>query len=181
MEEIWKPTAEEVEQAVHKQLPDLIEEGLKALFVGTNPGLYSAAVGHHFARPGNRFWPAMHRGKITERLYSPFEDYKLLKRGGGLTNIVSRASKRADELSKEELHEGARILTEKVIKYRPQKVVFLGITSYRKAFQQKDAQLGLQKRQIGKADVWVLPNPSGLNAHYQLPELGKIFARMWRK
>ena len=143
MEEIWKPTPEQLEQAIHKQLPDLIEPGLKALFVGTNPGLYSAAVGHHFARPGNRFWPAMHRGKITDRLYSPFEDYKLLK-------------------------------------FRPQKVVFLGITSYRKAFDRNKAQLGLQKEQIGTADVWVLPNPSGLNAHYQIPELGKIFARMWR-
>lgn len=180
MEEIWKPTADELEQAIHKQLPDLIETGLKALFVGTNPGLYSAAVGHHFARPGNRFWPAMFRGKITERLYSPFEDYKLLKRGGGLTNIVSRASKRADELSKAELDEGAEILTEKVLHFRPQKVVFLGITSYRKAFGRNKAQLGLQKEQIGSADVWVLPNPSGLNAHYQIPELGKIFARMWR-
>ncbi|MEQ8638843.1 G/U mismatch-specific DNA glycosylase [Gimesia maris] len=180
MEEIWKPTPEQLEQAIHKQLPDLIEPGLKALFVGTNPGLYSAAVGHHFARPGNRFWPAMHRGKITDRLYSPFEDYKLLKRGGGLTNIVSRASKRADELSKAELDEGAEILTEKVLIFRPQKVVFLGITSYRKAFGRNKAQLGLQKEQIGTADVWVLPNPSGLNAHYQIPELGKIFARMWR-
>lgn len=180
MEEIWKPTAEDLEQAIHKQLPDLIETGLKALFVGTNPGLYSAAVGHHFARPGNRFWPAMYRGKITERLYSPFEDYKLLKRGGGLTNIVSRASKRADELSKKELYEGAAILTEKVIQFQPQKVVFLGITSYRKAFQENQAQIGLQERKIGEAEIWVLPNPSGLNAHYQIPALGKIFAQMWR-
>lgn len=180
MEEIWKPTAEQVEQAVDKLLPDLIETGLKALFVGTNPGLYSAAVGHHFARPGNRFWPAMFRGCITERLYSPFEDDRLLKRGGGLTNIVSRASKRADELSKAELYEGAEILTEKVITFRPQKVVFLGITSYRSAFQDNRAQLGLQERTLGEAELWVLPNPSGLNAHYQIPELGKIFAQMWR-
>ncbi|WP_417379224.1 G/U mismatch-specific DNA glycosylase [Gimesia sp.] len=180
MEEIWKPTPAQLEQAIHKQLPDLIEPGLKALFVGTNPGLYSAAVGHHFARPGNRFWPAMHRGKITERLYSPFEDYKLLARGGGLTNIVSRASKRADELSQKELAEGAEILTEKVHKFRPQKVVFLGITSYRKAFGRNKARLGLQTETIGAADLWVLPNPSGLNAHYQIPELGKIFARMWK-
>ncbi|WP_299463448.1 G/U mismatch-specific DNA glycosylase [uncultured Gimesia sp.] len=180
MEEIWKPTADELEQAIHKQLPDLIETGLKALFVGTNPGLYSAAVGHHFARPGNRFWPAMFRGKITERLYSPFEDYLLLKRGGGLTNIVSRASKRADELSKAELYEGAEILTEKVIQFQPQKVVFLGITSYRNAFQEKQAQLGLQERTLGESEIWVLPNPSGLNAHYQIPALGKFFARMWQ-
>ncbi|WP_339726928.1 G/U mismatch-specific DNA glycosylase [uncultured Gimesia sp.] len=180
MEEIWKPTAKDLEQAIHKQLPDLIETGLKALFVGTNPGLYSAAVGHHFARPGNRFWPAMHRGKITERLYSPFEDDKLLKRGGGLTNIVSRASKRADELSKAELYEGAEILTKKVLKFRPQKVVFLGITSYRSAFQENQAQVGLQEQTIGESEIWVLPNPSGLNAHYQIPALGKIFAQMWR-
>jgi len=180
VEEIWKPTAEQVEQAVDKLLPDLIEPGLKALFVGTNPGLYSAAVGHHFARPGNRFWPAMFRSHITERLYSPFEDHRLLERGGGLTNIVSRASKRADELSKAELFEGAEILTEKVIEFRPQKVVFLGITSYRGAFQEKQAQLGLQERPLGEAELWVLPNPSGLNAHYQIPELGKIFAQMWR-
>lgn len=180
MDEIWKPTAKELEQAIHKQTPDIIEKGLKALFVGTNPGLYSAAVGHHFARPGNRFWPAMYRGRVTERLYSPFEDYLLPKRGGGLTNIVSRASKRADELSKAELFEGAEILTQKVIKYKPQKVAFLGITSYRKAFQEPKAQLGLQERTIGNASIWVLPNPSGLNAHYQLPALGKIFAEMWR-
>jgi len=178
--EIWKPTAIEIEQAADKLLPDLIEPELKALFVGTNPGLYSAAVGHHFARPGNRFWPAIYRGKITERLYSPFEDALLLKRGGGLTNIVSRASKRADELSKAELDEGAEILTRKVIQFRPQKVVFLGITSYRSAFQEKQAKLGLQDCTIGDAAVWVLPNPSGLNAHYQLPALGEIFAQMWQ-
>lgn len=180
MEEIWKPTAIEVEQATDKLLPDLIETGLKALFVGTNPGLYSAAVGHHFARPGNRFWPALYRARITDRLYSPFEDHLLLKRGGGLTNIVSRASKRADDLSKSELYEGAEILTRKVLKFLPQKVVFLGITSYRNAFQEKQATLGLQDRTIGDVQVWVLPNPSGLNAHYQLPALGKIFAQMWR-
>ncbi|MDF1745281.1 MAG: mismatch-specific DNA-glycosylase [Gimesia sp.] len=180
MEEIWKPTAIEVAQATDKLLPDLIETGLKALFVGTNPGLYSAAVGHHFARPGNRFWPALSRAGITERLYSPFEDHLLLKQGGGLTNIVSRASKRADDLSKAELYEGAEILKRKVLKFRPQKVVFLGITSYRSAFQEKQAKLGLQERMLGDAEVWVLPNPSGLNAHYQLPALGEIFAQMWR-
>lgn len=180
MVETRKPTAIEIEEAAEKLLPDLIETGLKALFVGTNPGLYSAAVGHHFARPGNRFWPAMYRSSITERLYSPFEDSLLLKRGGGLTNIVSRASKRADELSKAELYEGAEILAHKVAQFRPQKVVFLGITSYRGAFQEKQAMLGLQDRTIGDAAVWVLPNPSGLNAHYQLPALGKIFAQMWQ-
>lgn len=180
MDKIWKPTAQEIEAATEKLLPDLITDGLKALFVGTNPGLYSAAVGHHFARPGNRFWPALYQGRITERLYSPFEDARLLERGGGLTNIVSRASKRADELSREELFEGAEILTQKVIKYRPQKVVFLGITSYRSAFQEPKAQPGLQERTMGESSIWVLPNPSGLNAHYQLPALGKIFAEMWQ-
>ncbi len=180
MVDIWKPTAIEVAQAIDKLLPDLIEVDLKVLFVGTNPGLYSAAVGHHFARPGNRFWPALHRSRITERLYSPFEDHLLLKRGFGFTNVVSRTTKRADELSKAELHEGADILTRKVLKFRPQKVVFLGITSYRSAFQEKQATLGLQDRMIGDSAIWVLPNPSGLNAHYQLPALAKLFAQMWR-
>jgi TDG/mug DNA glycosylase family protein len=151
----------------------VIKPGLKVLFCGINPGLYSAAVGHHFARPGNRFWKALHRGGFTERLLSPFEERELLGAGCGITNIVKRATATATELTREELIEGGKRLGRKVRRYRPACVAFLGITAYRVAFGLGDARLGRQKEQIAGRPVWVLPNPSGLNAHVQLPGLAR--------
>lgn len=146
--------------------------------VGINPSLYSVAVGHHFARPGNRFWPAMHRGGFTEAVLSPFEDHRLLEVGVGLTNIASRATARADELAPDELLAGARALARKVARLRPRWVAFLGISAYRVAFDRHKAALGRQDERIATAGVWVLPNPSGLNAHYQLPQLGELFGAL---
>jgi TDG/mug DNA glycosylase family protein len=159
-------------------VPDVIAPGLRVLFCGVNPSLYSAAVGHHFARPGNRFWPALHAAGFTDRLLSPFEDGKLLQRGYGITNIVDRATATADELSGDEIVAGAQRLARKVQRYRPAVISFLGITAYRTAFLRPAATLGPQVEEIARAAVWVLPNPSGLNAHYQLPELARLFAAL---
>lgn len=175
-----KPTAEELRAAYGKQIPDCIAMDLPVLMVGINPSLYSAAVGHHFARPGNRFWPALHRGGFTPRELSPGEDQSLPEFGCGLTNIVARATARADELSAEELQHGGRRLVAKVKRYRPCTVALLGVTAYRAAFERKTATIGPQEHTIGSANIWVLPNPSGLNAHYQLPELAKLFAALHR-
>lgn len=161
-----------------RRVPDLIAPGLKVLFVGINPGLYSAAVGHHFARPGNRFWPALHLAGITDRLLSPAEERELLSRGYGITNLVDRPSAAADELSCEELVAGGRQLTAKIRRYRPRIVAFVGLGAYRTAFGHKDAAVGPQRERIEGSRVWVLPNPSGLNAHYRLEDLGRLFARL---
>jgi TDG/mug DNA glycosylase family protein len=168
-----RPTKQELAQARGKSVPNVIKPGLTVLFCGINPGLYSAAVGHHFARPGNRFWKAIHRAGFTERLLSPFEERELLRAGCGITNIVKRATATATELTREELIQGGRQLGRKVRRYRPLCVVFLGVTAYRIAFGLEDARLGRQKEQIAGRPVWVLPNPSGLNAHVQLPELAR--------
>src|SRR6516165_10798630 len=171
MQPAWKPTREQIAAALGKRIPDIIAPGLRVLFCGINPSLYSAAVGHHFARPGNRFWPALFAGGFGDRLLSPFEDRELLTWGCGLTNLVSRATASADVLTDEELRSGARTLSRKVAKYRPSHVAFLGISSYRTAFGIKNAGIGPQIARLGPAQIWVLPNPSGLNAHYHLPEL----------
>jgi len=162
-----RPTREDLLAARGKTLPDLIAPDLKVLFCGINPGLYTAAVGHHFARPGNRFWPALHQAGFTPRLYSPYEEEKLLDLKLGLTNLVARATAGAAELTREELQAGAEGLKRKVAKYRPRAVAILGLGAYRIAFKQRDAVLGVQAEQIGEAAVWVLPSPSGANAYYQ--------------
>ncbi|MCK9532823.1 MAG: G/U mismatch-specific DNA glycosylase [Gammaproteobacteria bacterium] len=162
-----RPTREDLLAARGKTLPDLIAPDLKVLFCGINPGLYTAAVGHHFARPGNRFWPALHQAGFTPRLYSPYEEEKLLDLGLGLTNLVARATAGAAELTREELQAGAEGLKRKVAKYRPRAVAILGLGAYRIAFKQRDAVLGIQAERIGEAAVWVLPSPSGANAYYQ--------------
>jgi double-stranded uracil-DNA glycosylase len=159
-------------------VPDVIAPGLEVLFCGINPSLYSAAVGHHFARPGNRFWPALHAAGFTDRLLSPAEDRELLRHGYGLTNLVGRATAAADEVTAAELVAGARRLGRAVRRYRPARVAFLGITAYRTAFGRKGATLGRQRERIGDAAIWVLPNPSGLNAHYQLRDLARLFAEL---
>jgi TDG/mug DNA glycosylase family protein len=170
-----KPTKADLLAAAHKTIPDLIAPQLKVLFVGINPGLYTAAIGHHFGRPGNRFWPALFAGGFTPRLLKPWEKERLLAEGYGITNLVPRATARADELSADELRIGARALVKKAKKFRPRFCAIVGITSYRIAFDRPDAQLGLQQELIADSRLWVLPNPSGLNAHYQPAALAQLF------
>jgi len=178
--EVWKPTREQVAAAKGCTIPDVIGPGLRVLFVGINPSLYSAAVGHHFARPGNRFWPALHAAGFTPRRFSPFEDAELLPLGCGLTNIACRATAAAEEVPAGELLAGARRLRRKLTRYRPAAVAFLGITAYRAAFDRPAAVLGRQEERLADSVVWVLPNPSGLNAHYRLADLAALFADLRR-
>jgi TDG/mug DNA glycosylase family protein len=172
------PTREEIASAYGKTIPDVIGPGLQVLFCGINPSLYSAAVGHHFARPGNRFWPALHAAGFTERRLHPSEQAELVCAGYGITNLVARATATAEELSGEELRRGARVLRRKVQRYRPALVAFLGVTAYRTALGRPQAGVGQQAEQIAEAGVWVLPNPSGLNAHYRLADLARLFEEM---
>jgi len=174
--EIRRPTRAELAAAVNKTVPDLIGPNLKVLFVGINPGLYSGAVGHHFARPGNRFWPALHRGGLTDRVISPFEEREMLELGLGITNLVPRTTATADQLTRDELVAGAKTIARKVRRYRPKIVAFVGITAFRIAFNKPKAVLGEQEEKLADSRVWVLPNPSGLNAHHQLEDLGRMFA-----
>jgi double-stranded uracil-DNA glycosylase len=163
---------------VEQVLPDLIEPGLRVLFCGINPGLVSAATGHHFARPGNRFWPALYRSGFTPRLLRPDEQAELLKHGVGITNLVDRASARADELTRAELLAGAENLQEKVLRFSPEWLAVVGVTAYREAFGERKAGMGRQERRIGSTGVWVLPNPSGLNAHYTVDTLADAFREL---
>lgn len=170
-----KPTRADLLAAQNKKVPDVIAPALRVLFCGINPGLYSGATGHHFARPGNRFWPTLHRAGFTPRLFHPSEERELLTHGYGITNLVTRATATADELSPEELVAGQRRLRSKVKRYQPQVVAILGISAYRTAFGQKTVSLGRQSEPLANTAVWVLPNPSGLNAHYQLADLAEHF------
>ena len=174
----WRPSPKELRAARDKTIPDVITGGLDVIFCGINPSLYSAAVGHHFARPGNRFWPTLHGAAYTDRLLSPFEDRLLLDFGCGLTNMAARATARADELSVDELEDGAHKLEKKLKQHRPGCIAFLGITAYRSAFGRPKAVIGRQKERIADVPVSVLPNPSGLNAHYQLPELVSLYREL---
>lgn len=169
------PTRAELQAAASKTVPDVIGPGLQILFCGINPGLYTAAIGHHFGRPGNRFWPTLAAAGITPRLLSPYEEQELLRFGCGITNLVARATARADELSIEELEQGGKILEEKILRYQPQTLAVLGVTAYRAAFRRPKAQVGPQPESIGSTGIWLLPNPSGLNAHYRLQELATVF------
>jgi TDG/mug DNA glycosylase family protein len=178
---VWRPTPAQVAAAHGKTIRDVIGPGLTVLFCGINPSLYSAAVGHHFARPGNRFWPALHAAGITARHLSAFEDRDLLALGCGITNLVARATAAAAELTDDELRRGARALERKVRRHRPRLVAFLGVGSYRTAFDRRHAALGLQPERLGATPLWVLPNPSGLNAHYQLADLARLFAALRRR
>ena len=173
-----RPSRVELASAVGRRLPDVIGPGLQVLFCGINPGLYSAALGHHFARPGNRFWPALHAGGFTDRLLSPTEDRLLLDSGFGLTNLVDRATAAAAELSRTELIAGRKSLEEKVRRYAPRWIAFLGIGAYRTAFRRAQAALGRQAEKLAGASVWVLPNPSGLNAHHQPSHLARAFGNL---
>jgi TDG/mug DNA glycosylase family protein len=162
-----------VAAAAGRTIPDVIGPGLRVLFCGINPGLYSAATGFHFARPGNRFWKALHAAGFTERVLAPAEQRLLLDRGCGVTNLVARATAAASELSAAELVEGRLQLAARVRRHRPQWVAVLGISAYRLAFDQARATFGPQPATIDGARLWVLPNPSGLNASYQLDDLSR--------
>lgn len=176
--EPWRPTPDQLQAAKKKTLRDVIAPRLDVLFCGINPGLYSAAVGHHFARPGNRFWPTLHAAGFTPRLFTGFDDRGLLELGYGVTNIVPRTTATADELTNDELVEGGRLLRRKVLRYRPRFLAIVGYTAYRIAFDNRNATGGLQPEPLGATNVWVLPNPSGLNAHHQPAELAKLFRRL---
>jgi TDG/mug DNA glycosylase family protein len=173
-----KPTPAELQAATDKFIPDVLAPHLRVLFCGINPGLYSGAVGHHFARPGNRFWPTLHASGFTPRQFKPEEQFELLKLGCGLTNIVARTTARADELSASELIEGLKGLEIKVKRYRPAVLAVLGISAYRIAWAQPRAQLGLQIEPWQATRVWILPNPSGLNAHYTPARLATHFGAL---
>lgn len=156
----------------------MIARGLSVLFVGINPGLYSAATGWHFARPGNRFWPALHGAGFTLRALHPSEQRRLLEAGIGITNLVNRATATAAELAPREFLKGRGRLAAKIKRYRPRIVAFLGVGAFCHAFGKDSARLGRQPEPFAGAEVWLLPNPSGLNANYQLPELVALFARL---
>ncbi len=172
-----RPTRAELEASTGRTLEDVIAPGLRVLFCGINPGLYSGVTGHHFARPGNRFWPALHLAGFTPRQLAPAEQGELLALGYGITNLVARITARADELAPEELVAGGLRLDEKLATYRPRALAVLGVTAFRSAFGQPRATLGRQPGRQGVA-VWVLPNPSGLNAHYQLADLARVYAEL---
>jgi TDG/mug DNA glycosylase family protein len=176
----WKPTKEQLIAAAGKTVRDVIAPGLRILFCGINPGLYTAAVGHHFARPGNRFWPALYAAGFTDRLLSPFDERELLARGYGITNVVMRATATADQLSRAELSEGGKRLAAKVRRYQPGFLAVLGVGAYRAAFGEPSAIIGEQEKTIGETRIWVLPNPSGLNAHYQAGDLARLFNELKR-
>ena len=173
-----KPTPAEVAAAAGRTIPDLVGPDLRVLFSGINPSLYSAATGHHFARPGNRFWPALYRSGFTPRLLHPAEQFELPAMGLGITNVVARATARADELSPAELVAGGEILAGLAARWRPRYLAVLGVTAYRTAFGRRTAAIGPQAERVGGVPVWVLPNPSGLNAHFQLDGLAAEFARL---
>jgi TDG/mug DNA glycosylase family protein len=174
------PTRAELLAAADKTVTDVIAPDLAILFCGINPGLYTAWSGHHFARPGNRFWPALHLGGFTPRLFSPAEERELLPLGYGITNLVQRASATADELTKEEYLAGGQRLAAKVEQYTPAVLAVLGVGAYRSAFNRPRAAIGPQAETLGDTIIWVLPNPSGLNAHYTLEGLAAVFADLRR-
>jgi TDG/mug DNA glycosylase family protein len=170
-----RPTREQLRAAYGKTIRDLIAPDLRVLFIGINPSLYSAAVGHHFARPGNRFWPTLYGAGFTDRLLAPAEERLLLDRGYGITNLVDGATAQAAELTEKDLSTGVRRLEKKVARFRPRWVAFLGISTYQAAWDRSATSVGPQQSRFGGARVWLLPNPSGLNAHYQLPALVRLF------
>ena len=174
----WKPTKEQLLAATEKTVRDVIAPDLRVLFCGINPGLYTAAVGHHFARPGNRFWPTLYAAGFTDRLLSPFDERELLKSGYGITNVVSRTTVSADLLTKEEIVAGGERLRAKVLRFRPRVLAVLGLGAYRTAFSRPKAVVGRQEELFGATVLWVLPNPSGLNANYQAIELARLFREL---
>ena len=171
----WKPTKDQLVAATSKRLRDVIAPDLRVVFCGINPGLYSAAVGCHFARPGNLFWPTLYRSGFTPRLFSPFEQRQLLALGLGITNIVPRPTASADELPPDEIRAGIPALRRKALRYRPRFIAVLGYGAYRIAFDRPTATAGVQPDRFGNTQLYLLPNPSGLNAHHQPPVLAAMF------
>lgn len=170
-----RPTRAELLAAVDRRVEDVIAPGLTVLFCGINPGLYTAWSGHHFAGPGNRFWPTLHAAGFTDRRLLPSEERELLARGYGVTNVVARATATAAELAPDEYVAGGRALERKVRRYAPRILAVLGVGAYRTAFARPRATVGEQPEPLGGARVWVLPNPSGLNANYQKDDLARLF------
>jgi TDG/mug DNA glycosylase family protein len=175
-----RPGRADLQAAAGKGLRDVIAPGLKVLFCGINPGLYTAWAGHHFARPGNRFWKALHLGGLTPRQLAPDEEAELLALGLGITNLVERATAGAAELGPEELRAGGSRLAARAAAAEPEVVAVLGVGAYRTAFDRPKAAVGPQPDPIAGSRAWLLPNPSGLNAHYQLPDLAEAFAELRR-
>jgi TDG/mug DNA glycosylase family protein len=173
-----RPTPADLAAAIGRGIPDVIAPDLLVLLCGINPGLWSAATGHHFARPGNRFWPALHRGGFTPGVLRPDEQATLLEFRLGITNLVARGTARASELTADELRAGRDQLAEKVGRYAPAWLAVVGVGAYRIAFRSPVASIGPQPERVGATRVWVLPNPSGLNAHYTLDRLSAEFARL---
>ena len=170
-----KPAKTDLLAAAGKTIPDVIAPGLRVLFCGINPGLYSAYTGYHFARPGNRFWRALHEAGFTEQVLQPAQQQRLLHIGCGITNLVTRSTARGGEVTRTELETGARRLEATVELYRPWAVAVLGIGAYRTAFSRPNAGLGRQMQGLGPAPLWVLPNPSGINGHFPPPLLAAAF------
>jgi len=169
-----RPTAPDLAAARNRTIPDVLPEpgaDFRVLFCGINPGLYSAATGWHFARPGNRFWPALHLSGFTPRLLAPSEQDLLPGFGLGITNLVARATAQASELDGAELRAGAEHLRALVDRHRPRIVAIAGVTAYRTAFGHPRASTGPQPERLGQARLWVVPNPSGLNAWWTTPKL----------
>jgi TDG/mug DNA glycosylase family protein len=173
-----RPTPADLAAATNRTIGDVTAAGLRVLFCGINPGLYSAATGYHFARPGNRFWPALHRSGFTSRQLRCDEQEQLLDARLGITNIVARATAKADELDPAELTAGGRVLAAKAAQLRPAWLAIAGVTAYRTAFGQPRAAVGRQLEMLGPTRLWVLPNPSGLNAHWTAADLTAEFARL---
>ncbi|MGW1737811.1 G/U mismatch-specific DNA glycosylase [Nocardia sp. NPDC001965] len=174
----YRPTPADLAAAAGQTIPDVLAPDLRVLFCGINPGLWSGATGHHFARPGNRFWPALFRSGFTPRLFRPDEQDELPGLGLGITNVVARATARADELTAAELRDGGHALTERVARYRPRILAVLGLGAYRTAFARPRTAVGRRPDPLGATEVWVLPNPSGLNAHYTLDALAAEFRKL---
>jgi TDG/mug DNA glycosylase family protein len=166
-----RPDRAELEAAEGRSVRDVIAPDLDVLFCGINPGLWSGAVGHHFAHPGNRFWKALHASGFTQEVMSPRDERRLLDVGLGVTNLVNRATASADRLSRDEMRRGARTLARKAHRWRPRFVAVLGLAAYRVAFSRPDATIGEQSERLGRSRVWLLPNPSGAQGHYRLEDL----------
>jgi len=171
----WRPSREQQLKSIRKRVPDLIAPNLDVLFCGINPGLYSAAVGHHFAGPGNLFWSTILASGLTSRLLSAFDEAELLALGYGITNMVARTSASAEDVAKDELRRGAKALRRKVLKFKPRFLAVCGLVAYRVGFERNKAVVGLQEEKIGDTAIWLLPNPSGLNAFHQPAVMNQMF------
>lgn len=175
-----RPTPAQLEATLRRRVPDVVAPQLRILFCGINPGLHSAAAGHHFAGPANRFWPTLHEAGFTSTVLRPSDEAELLSLRLGITNLVARTTPKAEALSRQELRMGGRRLVRKTLRYRPRILAVLGMGAYRVAFDDPKASCGLQRRKIGATRVWLLPNPSGLNAHHSQAELTRLFRALRR-